>query len=79
MKRYRDNRVRSIPWWAAALANVQDLKKHEKEFQDVEAYLENLATEHNMSEAELNEFMWFSLDDYLIENNYMDSEGVWLD
>lgn len=54
-------------------------KKHEKEFQDVEAYLENLATEHNMSEAELNEFMWFSLDDYLIENNYMDSEGVWLD
>lgn len=46
---------------------------------NVEAYLENLATEHNMSEAELNEFMWFSLDDYLIENNYMDSEGVWLD
>jgi hypothetical protein len=36
MKRYRDNSVRSIPWWAAALANVQDLKKHEKEFQDVE-------------------------------------------
>lgn len=79
MKRYRDNSVRSIPWWAAALANVQDLKKHEKEFQDVEAYLENLATEHNMSEAELNAFMWFSLDDYLIENNYMDSKGVWLD
>lgn len=79
MKRYRDNSVRIIPWWAAALANVQDLKKHEKEFQHIEAYLENLATEHNMSEAELNEFMWFSLDDYLIENNYMDSEGVWLD
>lgn len=33
----------------------------------------------SMSKTDVNDFMWYELEDLLIENNFKDTDGTWLD
>lgn len=79
MRYYHDCDLEEFPWWSGAQVNFQDLKKHEQAYQWVEALLDDITTDDRLSMTEVNDFMWFDLEDYLIENNFKDCDGNWLD
>lgn len=79
MKYYLNSDMARFPWWNGAWYNVQDLKKHQNAWDCVENCLDEISADGSMSETDVNDFMWFDLEDYLIENNFKDSDGNWLD
>lgn len=79
MKYYCECGLSGFQFWAGAASNYDDLSKHDTAKEAVEAYLEDLTTTTDMSEAEINDFMWFELEDWLIEDGFKNVDGEWLD
>lgn len=79
MKCYREDSLNTFPFWAGAVSNYNDLSKHETAEETLEEFLNDLTTITDMSETDINDFICFDLEDWLIEESFKNADGEWLD
>lgn len=72
-------RLERLLFWAGARSNYNDLSEHEHAHEAVEDFLDDLTSTTDMSETAINDFIWFELEDWLIEEGFKNADGEWLD
>lgn len=61
--------------WSGGAQRLDELKKHADAYAYIADLLDDLTSETAMSETDVNDFLWFELDDVLEEAGYYDVES----
>lgn len=66
--------------WSGGKTRLDELKQHPAAFDAIEDLLEQMTQEREMTETDINDYLWFELDDELEELGYYDTQdGKWYD
>lgn len=79
MRYYIETSLDEFPWWGGATDNFKELAKHQAAYEYVAGMLDDATEDGTLSETEVNDFMSFYLDDFLIDRGFMSDYDTWLD
>lgn len=76
--------LRDFPAWGGASIKLEELCNHEAAYELIENYVEewsqmSMEGEEPLEDGAINDFLWFYMDDELIENGLMDADGNWVE
>lgn len=70
MKYYAEKSLENFKPWSGAVARLEELKQHEEAFNHISDLLDEITSENELSDSEINDFLWFELDQELEEAGY---------
>lgn len=78
--------LKDFPAWAGAVPRLKELVEHERAYDSASAYVDDFIActyessfgEVYTSKTVVNDFLWFELDDWLIDEGFKDDEDNWL-
>lgn len=84
MKYVVESELYNFPAWSGGKQRLDDLVKHDRAYDTVADYLEMAQAygEDNgkpWSECDVNDWLWFEMDEYLKEEGFKDEDGDWID
>ena len=76
----------NFPAWGGAVPRLEELVEHDRAYEAVRQYVEDFiacTVETPLgvvytSKADVNDFFWFDLDEWLVDEGFKDAEDNWL-
>lgn len=65
--------------WSGGLTKLEDLKAHPAAFNYIEQFLEELCSYYNVTDTDINDFLWFEMYDQLEEAGFVNEDHEWID
>ena len=65
--------------WAGGKATLDDLRRHQEAYDYIESFINEWTYGNNVTDTDVNDFLWFEVYDMLAEAGLYDNENdVWL-
>lgn len=65
--------------WSGGLTNLNELKCHPNAFSYVEQFLEEWSQCDNITDTQINDYLWFEMYDMLEEAGFVNEDCEWID
>ncbi len=65
--------------WSGGLTRLEELKNHQKAFDYIEAFIEEWSSCDNITDTQINDFLWFEMYDMLEEAEFVNEDHEWID
>lgn len=65
--------------WSGGLTNLEELKSHSDAFNYIEVFLEEWCSCDNVTDTQINDFLWFEMYDRLEEAEFVDEDHEWIE
>lgn len=78
-----ESELYQFPAWSGAKSRLDDLVKHPAAYDMVAGYLDMCQMEGDAcepwTETDVNDWLWFELDNYLYEEGFKNEDDEWID
>lgn len=64
--------------WAGGAENLKRLIKHSAAYDFINSLIDDMTSENVMDETDINDYLWFGMDDDLREAGFIDEDGDYL-